>query len=249
MRRLLAILGQAATELRDKPALVLLSAILGLVIWGPKGDPIFSVWLEPLLGATPAERAFRRQLLSYATGFVLLGGVPFLLIRLRFKERLRDYGLGAGDVRLGLTFALVLASVCLVPFLLASGNPAMRAEYPLLYRGLDPAQIRDAFSWPRFVVYELLYATFFFCIEFTFRGYLLFGLRERFGSYAILVQMLPYTAWHLPKPVVELAGTPLWGFAVAAITLRVGSIWYVFAVHWLLNVVMDTAIVLRLGVG
>ena len=77
---------------------------------------------------------------------------------------------------------------------------------------------------------------------------MLFGLREKFGFYAILIQMLSYTAWHLPKPFPELIGTPLRGFAVAAVTLRVGSVWYVFLAHWLLNIFLDTMILVQRGV-
>jgi len=108
--------------------------------------------------------------------------------------------------------------------------------------------MKREFSWQVFIAYELVYASFFFVVEFIFRGYMLFGLREKFGEYAVLIQMLSYTAWHLPKPVTELIGTPLWGFAVAAVTLRLNSLWYVFMAHWLLNVFMDTLILFRQGV-
>lgn len=235
---------------RDRAAVVLLVAMLGLVLWGPKGDPAFAPWLHRALaaGGLVDDAGLRAQLISFASGVLLLVVAPLVVARVHHGGRPRDYGLGRGDVRLGLTFAAVLFAVCLVPFLLATSDAGMRAEYPLLYRGLDVAEMRRRFAWPTFVAYELVYASFFLCIEFIFRGWLLFGLRERFGALAIVVQMLPYTAWHLPKPVVELAGTPLWGFAVAAITLRVGSIWYVFAVHWLLNVVLDVGLLVRQGV-
>ncbi|HEX7452911.1 MAG TPA: CPBP family glutamic-type intramembrane protease, partial [Polyangiaceae bacterium] len=57
-----------------------------------------------------------------------------------------------------------------------------------------------------------------------------------------------YTAWHLTKPTTELIGTPIWGFVVAAVTLRLNSLWYVFLAHWLLNMFMDTLILVHLGV-
>jgi hypothetical protein len=60
--------------------------------------------------------------------------------------------------------------------------------------------------------------------------------------------MLSYTAWHLPKPTAERVGTPIWGFATAAVTLRVGSVWYVFAGHWLLNIFLDILILVNRGV-
>ena len=122
-------------------------------------------------------------------------------------------------------------------------------EYPMLYAGLSDEQLRTAFDWTTYIEYELLYALFFFVIEFTFRGYLLFGLKDQFGgAYAILIQMLPYVAWHLAKPLAEVWPTPVWGFVVAAVTLRVGSVWYIFFAHWLLNIFMDSMILMNRGI-
>jgi membrane protease YdiL (CAAX protease family) len=73
-------------------------------------------------------------------------------------------------------------------------------------------------------------------------------MQDRFGRYAVLFQMLSYTAWHLVKPLPELSGTLLWGFATAAVTLRARSVWYVFIAHWLLNIFMDTMVLFRQGV-
>jgi hypothetical protein len=100
---------------------------------------------------------------------------------------------------------------------------------------------------------------FFIAIEFIFRGYLLFGLagaldeeiRTRvggvpgvfyFGRYALLIQMLSYTAWHLGKPVPELWGTIVWGLAAGATAYAIRSIWPIVFAHWLLNVLLDAAI-------
>ena len=96
-----------------------------------------------------------------------------------------------------------------------------------------------------FGLYELTYLPFFIAIEFIFRGYLLFrpGRHDRdrratgaepawsapgvfyFGKYALLMQMLSYTAWHLGKPVPELWGTLVWGLVagvVAYVCVRSG---------------------------
>jgi membrane protease YdiL (CAAX protease family) len=245
---LLHIIRDTWRHVLTKPGIIIISSFLGIVVWGPKGDPIFSAWLLPRLEDLGFSPGLLRQLVSYGAGLFLLVLVPVLLIRFRFKEPLGQYGLGLGNVRLGLAFTATLIAVCVVPFALATGDRNMWKEYPLLYQGLTVEQIRAQFSWASFMMYELIYGCFFFIIEFIFRGYLLFGLRERFGQYAVLIQMLSYTAWHLPKPVTELLGTPMWGFAVAAVTLRLNSLWYVFFAHWLLNVFMDTLILVRQGV-
>ena len=242
------IIKDSFEHLITKPGIILISVFLLLILWGPKGEPIFKSWFNSWLEADAPHEQLRLQMLSYASGLLLLVVIPCLLIKFRFKESLKSYGLGLGDVRLGLTFVAVLIIISLPLFYFGSRNPQMWVEYPLIYRGMDVAQIRQQFQWHSFLLYELIYASFFFVIEFTFRGYMLFGLRERFGLYVILIQMLSYTAWHLPKPVPELLGTPVWGFAVAAVTLRARSLWYVFIAHWLLNIFLDVMILVNRGV-
>lgn len=64
-----------------------------------------------------------------------------------------------------------------------------------------------------------------------------------FDRYALLIQMLSYTAWHLGKPLPELWGTLIWGLAAGAVAYTARSIWPVTVSHWLLNVFMDGLIV------
>jgi len=174
-----------------------------------------------------------QELVSFAAGFLLVVVVPCVLIRLWFKQRLGDYGLGLpqSSLPLALLSFSVLLVVGLVIFRLGcSGDDGMRATYPL-YRGelegLD-------FLW-----YELGYLLFFVAIEFVFRGYLLLGLYPRFGMHAIYVSMLAYVVWHIDKPTPELVGTFVWGPIAGAVVVLTRSIWPVVAAHWLLNVVLD----------
>jgi len=242
------IIKDSLAQLITKPGIILISVFLLLIVWGPKGEPIFLPLLKGWVEADPSNTQLRIQIVSYTSGVLLLVVTPILLIKLRFKDRLVDYGLGLGDVKLGMVFMGVLIVVCLPFFFFGARNHAMWVEYPLIYRGMDVEQIKQQFTWQSFLCYELIYASFFFVIEFIFRGYMLFGLQERFGLYSVLIQMLSYTAWHLPKPVPELITTPVWGFVVAAVTLRARSLWYVFVAHWLLNIFLDAMILVNCGV-
>lgn len=249
VKDVLKIIADSWEHLKTKEGLILMTVLVGIVIWGPKGNPIFSGLLSGWLGSEGTlTHNWHEQLLSYGTGILILVIIPMLLIRFRMKESFAEFGLGLGDKKLGIVFMLLLIGVCLPFFYFGSSRPDMWTEYPLLYKGMSVDQIKAAFTWKDFLLYELIYSTFFFTIEFVYRAYLLFGLRRKFGEYAILFQMLSYTAWHLPKPLTELAGTPLWGFATAAVTLKTRSVWYVFIAHWLLNIFIDTSILYHRGI-
>jgi len=247
-KQVFAIVGDTFTHLKTREGVILMSTLVGVVIWGPKGTPIFSSLFQGWLTQVPAETLWRTQLLSFITGATLLVAAPIVLIRTVLHEPLGDFGLGPGHFKLGSALTLVLIAVSIPLFWVGSSSDAMRCEYPMLYRGLDADTRRQVFTWGSFVLYEGVYAVFFLTIEFIFRGYLLFGLSRRFGTYSVLFQMLSYTAWHLVKPLPELSGTLLWGFATAAVTLRARSIWYVFAAHYLLNIFLDCMILHAQGV-
>jgi hypothetical protein len=253
-----------ARVFHDPVGMVLGSTFVLLMLWGTHGKvELLSLawdgWQGP--GSDPATRGriiqsipWDQEWLSFLIGAGLLVGIPVLLIKLVYKQDLKDYGLGlppAGRRAFALLSAAILFVVSLPAFYLGTKDAGMQSIYPM-YRG-----VFDGFG--PFLAFELGYVVFFIVIEFTFRGYLLFGLyqfRDRdapegivgirgplvFGYYAILIAMLSYTAWHLGKPVPELWGTLVWGIAAGTVVLVSRSIWPIVLVHYLLNVFLDLAI-------
>ena len=258
------IYNTAARLFHDPAGMVIGSAFLVLMVWGYHGNlellrRVWPGWHG--IGSDPVTRQhlvpgipWDHEWLSYLVGFVLVVGIPVVLIKFVYRERLRDYGLGLPRRdRWGLTLvsSALLLAVSLPVFYLGARDPGMRAEYPL-YRG-------QFASLAQFLTYEAGYLLFFVTIEFIFRGYLLFGLfrlRDRgalpgvtgvpgpfvFGYYAVFIAMLSYTAWHLGKPVPELWGTLVWGIAAGTIALATETILPIILVHWLLNVFIDYVI-------
>jgi membrane protease YdiL (CAAX protease family) len=248
----------------ERAAQIVGSAFVLLMLWGYHGNLellklVLPAWSAPGvdIASRPAILPFvpwDRELISFWGGALLLVLVPIAIIKFGFKQSLRDYGLGLpppGRWKLaGLSFILLMA-VSAPAFVLGATDPAMRATYPF-YQPFD--------SVGQFLLYQLTYLPFFIAIEFIFRGYLLFGLsgvRDDevtkdigvqgaffFGRYALLIQMLSYTAWHLGKPLPELWGTLIWGLVAGAAAYTVRSIWPVVAAHWLLNVLLDGLILL-----
>jgi len=250
----------AAAALREKPGQILASAFLLLMVWGFHGnfDLLKLVWpayVGPGIGIGTRQQLipgipWDDELISFWSGAVLVVVIPMLLIRFAFHEPWSRYGLGLppkGRRKLAVWTFLTLTVLSLPAFYLGAQNPQMQQLYPF-YRPF-------ANNW-QFALYELTYFPFFLAIEFIFRGYLLFGLESIrpehvrdaggghpapvfFGKYALLIQMLSYTAWHLGKPLPELWGTIVWGIAAGATAWAVRSIWPVVFSHALLNVLLD----------
>ncbi len=268
---------------RERPAQIIGSSFLLLMLWGYHGElellnraiPDTFVgpgkgWSDQLRLEPPLTRPrilegipWDQELISFGMGLLLLVGIPILIIRFGFKERLADYGLGLppkGHRKVGWLGFIALMLICIGPFYLGTLDNyalnSMQQVYPLYRPFADTGQ---------FILYELSYLPFFIAIEFIFRGYLLFGLSKArdlagsergtgipgplfFGTYALLIQMLSYTAWHLGKPIPELWGTVVWGLVAGAIAYRSRSIWPVMLAHYLLNVFMDYMILHHLGI-
>ena len=247
----------------DPVGMVLGSTFVLLMLWGTHGKVdllslVWHGWTGP--GSNPATRGqlirgipWDQEWLSFLIGAVLLVAIPALLIKLVYRQDLKDYGLGLpprGRRAFALLSAAILFVVSLPAFYLGTNDAGMQAIYPM-YRGVIA-------GFAPFLVYDLGALVSFVAIRIPCRGYLLFGLyqfRDRdapegmvgargplvFGYYAIFIAMLSYTAWHLGKPVPELWGTLVWGIAAGTVVLVSRSIWLIVIVHWLLNVFLDLA--------
>jgi membrane protease YdiL (CAAX protease family) len=84
--------------------------------------------------------------------------------------------------------------------------------------------------------YSLETIVYLFAWEFLFRGFLLFGLKEKLGESSILVQMIPFVLLHLAKPEVEAISTILMGIYLGYIVYRGNSYWPAFIIHLFINI-------------
>ena len=167
------------------------------------------------------------------TGVIALGDWhPVLAARRVTGLTLRDLGLGLGAWRVGLAWLAVGVPLAILAGRIAALAPAMRAVYPL-----DPTLTADPRVFARYAALQFLY---FGSWEVLFRGVLLFGLRAPFGAASsnVVQTALSVTA-HFGRALNEtLAAVPA-GVVFGAIDLRVGSIWYVALLHWIVGVTMD----------
>ncbi len=79
-------------------------------------------------------------------------------------------------------------------------------------------------------------AAHLFSWEFFFRGFLLFGLAERYGDDAIFLQAVPFAIAHFGKPEVETLSTIFGGAAFGYVARKTDSMLYPFLIHWYIQV-------------
>ena len=119
----------------------------------------------------------------------------------------------------------------------------VRAAYPLAREALG--------GGPALWTNEITYLLYYIGWETFFRGFLLFGLRERFGdSGANAVQSAISALIHasltgVNKPFPETFIAIPAGYLLGWIALRTRSVWWGGALHAVVGVATDLAIVLR----
>jgi membrane protease YdiL (CAAX protease family) len=111
----------------------------------------------------------------------------------------------------------------------------MTESFQQMYPFYDEAS-RSVFD---FVAWQFLYAAQFVFLEFFFRGFLIHGLKQRFGIYAIAVSTVPYCMIHFGKPFPETMGAIIAGIALGGLSLFTGSIWLGAAIHISVAMSMD----------
>jgi CAAX prenyl protease-like protein len=183
-----------------KPTVILLSSTILLLSW--RYGCHHSLFDDPVRGA----------FLSFAGFFVLAGLIPALIVKLVFRERLSDYGVGLGNRGRTAGSFLVMVPLILTVAYVASHIPSIRSYYPI-----NP----NAGESPTFFgLHALSYLLFYLGWEFHFRGFMQVGLKDSMGTAnAVFIQVMASTLLHIGTPGLEAYGAILgglwWGFLVS----------------------------------
>ena len=215
---------------------MLLSAPVLLTLYRYHGYPEYFFSYFPQFVNRPDGDLYARAW-QFVVFFVLMFVVPVLYVKLVMKRPLSDFGFGLGDVKWGAKW-LIAIPVLVVPLIyISSKMPDVRSEYPLAKSLLTDQS--------HLMIYELGYVVFYYIAwEFFFRGFLLFGLKERFGAFsAILIQTISSCLVHIDKPEGEIIGSIFIGVLFGMIALRSRSIWWVFLLHISIGVLTDLFII------
>lgn len=119
-----------------------------------------------------------------------------------------------------------------------SKTPAFLNKYPF-YHITSKAQLHS------FLLWEIIYILQFISIEFFFRGFLLHGVKHRFGYYSILFAVVPYCMIHFGKPMPETLGAIIAGCVLGFLSLNTNSILLGILVHVTVALTMDICAVWR----
>jgi membrane protease YdiL (CAAX protease family) len=207
-----------------KPTVILLSAPVLLLAWK------YGCTAEGF--AYTANTSSNWAVAYFLGGFVLLGMIPALMVKVLFRERLSDYG-----VRIGIpgrtwgTLALLAPVFVLIAYL-STGDPQIRIKYPINHQA--------GTSTEAFALHAALNLLYYLGWEFYFRGFLLHGLRGSVGdANAVLIQVLASALVHIGSPAAEAFGSILGGLLWGALALCTRSLLAGLGQHFLLGVALD----------
>jgi hypothetical protein len=172
-----------------------------------------------------------------ADGFLMLV-VPLILIVTVLKSKPVDFGFRIGDYKFGLLTSAVFIILMIPVIWIASGSESFARAYP-------QAGVTVRESIPVLLYYELFVGFYMLAWEFFWRGYMLFGLKDKFGYYAVFMQMIPFMILHRGKPEIEVFASIFAGLILGIQALRANSFIYCFIVHWVVMIFVDTISVLR----
>ncbi|MCL5992121.1 MAG: CPBP family glutamic-type intramembrane protease [Bacteroidetes bacterium] len=178
------------------------------------------------------------QIYQFISFFILMFIIPFLYLKLKMKKPLIEFGLGLGDWKFGLIICLITIPFIIIPFTYSGTRMSdIQNVYPMARVLLDRHDL--------ILQYELVYIIFYYIAwEFFFRGFLLFGLKDRFGAMnAILIQTISSCLIHIGKPDGEIIGSIIFGIIMGVIAIRTKSFWYPLLIHLTMGVLTDIFII------
>lgn len=154
------------------------------------------------------------------------------------QHRFRDFGfrLGRG---VGWRDALIFFAIMLPFVLFAVFQKDFAKTYPLFKLARKSLVI--------FLIWEAVHLAHMFGWEFLNRGFLLFGLEEKMGRWAILATAIPFALLHIGKPELEAYGSFLAAIALGWVALRARSFIPCAVLHWAVAATLDILAIIRAG--
>ena len=215
-------------------------AFLQTISWYYTSRSFFRHYIFPSFQFNPNIYLYE-YLYWFLGDFITFFLLPVMLIKLLLKEKVRNFGLQTGEFRIGIKISLIFLMVMIPLVWIVSSYPDFVRTYPQL------AEVRD--NWNTFFIFEAAALVYLLAWEFIWRGFMLFGLKEKFGYYAVFIQMIPFLILHNGKPPAETFGAIVAGIALGILAWRTGSVYYCVITHAGVMFGIDLITTLRFRAG
>jgi membrane protease YdiL (CAAX protease family) len=159
----------------------------------------------------------------WISSFVYFGIFPVLTILIFLRKNPLDFGLRLGNYRLWIPYILIFLVIA-IPILYFSSDMSSVQGYYRSHRNFD------------LLKYALQMGVYILGWEFLFRGFMLFGLKEKFKEGSIIIQMIPFVLLHIGKPEIETISTIFTGLLWGYICYRGKSFWPAYIMHMVVNI-------------
>lgn len=160
---------------------------------------------------------------KWFSSLVYFAVIPLTVIIVLLRRNPLDFGLRIGKPRVW-GFHVIL--FCLIVF-------------PILYAASSSSSLQSYYVKEQFNLVNYFFETFIslLAVEFLFRGFLLFGLKDRYKEGSILIQTIPFVIAHFGKPGLETLSTIITGIYFGYVCYRSDSYWPAFIMHMFINIV------------
>jgi membrane protease YdiL (CAAX protease family) len=170
---------------------------------------------------------------DWLNSFFYYGFCPIIAIIFFLRKKPLDFGLGLGNPKIWGLYTVIFCIIAAIILYLSSFSPALKAYY-----------LEKNFNFLKYFLTSVLSLSAW---EFIYRGFLLFGLKDKFKEGSILLQMIPFVLLHLGKPELETVSTIITGILFGYIAYRGRSYWPAFIMHLFINVFFVSLINFRYG--
>jgi len=228
---------EIARKMDKKVIIVFLSvAILQTVSWYITSRNFFRINLFPYYQNDPDVYLYE-YLYWFIGDFVVYFIISIFIIKFLLKENLKEYGIQLGDFKTGIILSTIFFIFMIPSIWFFSATPEFSEKYPHLLSTRN--------NWADFFIYETGMLLYMLSWEFIWRGFMLFGLKEKFGYYSVLIQMIPFVILHNGKPMPETFGAIAGGIALGILAYRTNSVFYCVITHMSVMFSIDLISTLR----
>ena len=201
---------------------------------------LFKIEIEQLfIYSKKAEFYQRIWWISTILFFYLL--IPFVIVRFIFKQKIKEFGFSTANIFKDYPIYLLMLATMLPIVYFASKTNSFQARYPIF----KPV---SGELFPLFFYWQVAYLIQFVAVEFFFRGFIIHGLKLRFGIYSIFISTIPYCMVHFGKPLGETLAAILAGIILGTLSLKSRSILLGIAIHYSVAITMDLFALFRQGI-